>query len=267
MTLKNTVRQMADTTLIVTPRHLQYLALHGDDPYPPWVVKRIAAQMLKQPRDRSGSFSASASGGCQRAQMLQFLGKTPSPTGQVPSGLQAIFTDGKWRHLKWQADNLTAGIITDMEFSVRWGRKHAYGTMDGLGIVPDDHPNEEWRGELFATEYKGVNAFEYTKKVSQPHPDDDHMRQVSRYSLMTGIKLFSVIYENKSTQAFHEWVITPPKSYMDESLQELEDLNWHLERHELPQMLKPCRFHMGKVWEDCKFGGAGGTCEMANGWG
>ena len=178
----------------------------------------------------------------------------------------AIFSDGKWRHLKWQADLLSARTITDIEFSLPWKRRRAVGTMDGLGIVADDHPQPAWRGELFGVEVKGVNAFQYTRLVAEPYPMEYHMRQIHRYFVLSKMKLFSCIYENKSTQQFHEWVIRPVAKYMRESEEELAELNSAIEDRLLHRALAPCRHRMGKQWEGCRYAGRDGTCESAGRW-
>src|SRR6185369_3870583 len=267
MSLKRTLDRLMDSGKIVTPRYLKFLAEHGDDPYPPWVVDVIAEQLKKTPRDRSGTFSAASAGACLRAQELEYLGAGPTDlTGEVSPGLMAIFKDGKWRHLKWQADLLAAGIIEEIEYSAPWRSKRAVGTLDGLGVVPDTHGVGSWRGELFGAELKGVNAWQYPKLVSAPYPKEDHMRQVHRYFVLTGVRLFSVIYENKSTQNFHERVVRPIPRLLDESRQELEELNRAVERKELHRILAPCRHRSGKQWEGCKFSGEDGPCESAGTW-
>lgn len=263
--LRETVQKLTDTNLIVTPRYNEYMAHRGEDAYPDWVVEIIAKQLLTPGRDRTRSFSASSSGSCLRAQELGFLGKLPDDlTREISPGMMAIFSDGKWRHLKWQADLLAARIITDIEFVLTWERMLHRGSMDGLGLVPKNHATVAWRGEAFGVEVKGVNAFQYTRLVAEPLPKNDHCLQVDKYCLLSGLRLFSVIYENKSTQQFHEWVYQPTLERLAAARKEVEALNFAARTKTLHPILAPCRFRRGKQWEGCPYAGEDGPCETTN---
>lgn len=258
----------ADQRRIVLPRYTMWLARNGDAPLIPndgrnGIGAKILEQMIAVPRDRSGSFSASSAGSCPRAQVFGYHGaEAESPSPQ----LQAIFEDGKWRHLRFQAILLTAGILNDIEVPLFWKRKEQRGTMDGAGLVPMDHPVEEWRGAEFGFELKGVNAFQYdgfTKKG----PKEEHLNQVARYFLLSGLEWFSIVYENKSTQATHEWVIGRDDPGMAgriaEQRAEVDLLHQHAEEGTLPPQLPLCAQGKG-AWKTCNFGGRHGVCNFAS---
>lgn len=194
------------------------------------------------------------------------MGKASTDLSGEPSvDLWRIFTDGKWRHLHWQADLLTARILTDVEFPAPWRRLRAWATADGVGIVPDDHPCPEWRSEPFGFELKGVNAFQYAKLVKQPLPKLEHAKQVARGMLLSGYPLWVVVYEDKSTQNFHEWVLTR-KDLADqivESQRELDELNNAVELGRLHDPLQSCLARFGPNWQGCQYAGRGGVCETA----
>lgn len=266
MSLANTVRAGVRKDTIVKKRYERWLLEHGDDPIPDWVAQRIAQQMSKPPRVRQGTFSASSAGSCLRAQELSFLGYQPTILQTPTPQLMNVFNDGKWRHLRHQANLLASGIITDMEYPLDWPRRRAFGTMDGFGFVPDNHPIERWRDEPFGLELKGVNPFQYPRQSRQEDPIEKYLRQIARYVLMRGMKLFVVLNENKGTNELREWVIEVDQKMVDESDEELRLLNKAVDQRRLHPLLASCKLRMGKTWEDCQFSGRQGTCEKTKRW-
>lgn len=243
-----------------------WLLQHGDEALPDDVVDRVTGLMRVQPRDRSRTFSASSAGRCLREQELTYCGIQPgTPTDPQ---LQNIFNDGKWRHLRWQAMLLAAGILYDIEWTLRWPAKDAVGTMDGLGLVGSDHPNVMWRDEDFGMELKGVSTFVF-QRIEKGDRDikAEHLRQVHRYFILSGgIKLFVIIYEDKTTQRWLEWVVTPDPALLAEQERELDVLNNAIDQRRLHPMLSMCKQGVGQQWNDCKYGGRGGPCQRAGTW-
>jgi hypothetical protein len=261
MALRTTVRGLSDPTKIVTPAYRRWMRTHADDPMPEWVVQRIAEQLAKKQRDRRASFSGSSAGACLRAQEFGYLGIAPAVEQLPDVDLICIFNDGKWRHLRWQANLLAANILTEIEVSQSWIPKRSEGSMDGIGVVPDNHPNLDWRGLEFGFELKGVNGFQFAKLVKKELPKDEHLYQVDRYFLTSGVDLFVVLYECKLTQRTHEWVLTRDDIRIKESLEELEDLNHAVDTQTLHPQLRTCAARMGPFWDGCPYAGRGGICE------
>lgn len=250
---------------MLTPRINDWLMQHGDDARSEVTARWVYKQLKTQPRIRSGSFSASSSGDCLRYQELQYLGM-PSMDTTDPR-LQNIFDDGKWRHLRWQSMLMDAGLLTRCEMPLYWRNKRSRGTIDGYGIVPDDHPRTSWQGLDFGFELKGMNPYMYSKVVKGDQDiKEEHTRQFSRYFLMGGFDLFVVIYENKATQEWFEWVVEPDDQLIAESQQELDDLNQAIEHKHLHDMLPQCKIRTG-AFKECPFGRtAQGTCPKAGTW-
>lgn len=262
--VKKYVRAAEDANKIVTPRLQKWLLKHGDEGIPQDVANLVYQQMTAQPRYRGESFSSSSAGMCLRKQVLMYLNM---PQGNIDPQLQNIFNDGKWRHMRWQAMLLSAKILDRMEYSLPWPDKRSVGTMDGLGIVPDDHPRVDWRGKTFGFELKGVSTFQYgTYAKKGAVPKRDHLNQVSRYFLSSGVDLFVIIYEDKTTQAWTEWVIEPNAQLVEEQRVELDALNESVEDEVLPEQLPGCAKRTGPDWNSCPFAGAGGICETARTW-
>lgn len=261
MTLRSTVRRLSDPTKIITPDYLSWLKTHNDDAYPDWVVDLMREELSKKQRDRTRSFSGSSAGSCARQQLFQYLGVLP-PIETMPSvDLISIFDDGRWRHLRWQANLLSAGLLTAIEVPLDWPAKRSKGSMDGMGVVRANHPNRAWRGLDYGFELKGMNGFQYPKAIAKPTPVDKHMAQIDRYFLSSGVDLFVVIYECKLTQRFHEWVITPDKVRIRDQAEELDELNEAVDNQTIPNQLRSCHARMGPHWNGCAYAGRGGICE------
>jgi hypothetical protein len=178
----------------------------------------------------------------------------------------AVFDNGKWYHLRWQANLLAAGIINRIEVPLDWPDMRSMGSMDGAGIVKATHPNKAWRGLEFGLEVKSVSPYLFPRWASEPRPQLKHLFQVHRYLLSSGLDLFVVIYENKGTNEWKEWVVKPTRSFMRDSMAELQTLNDDIDNKTLhPQMLM-CKARKGPHWHDCPFSGVNGTCEMAGKW-
>lgn len=252
--------------LIVTPRYTPWLQSHADDPLPPWVVQRVSRLLKTPPRVREGTFSASSSGSCLRSQELSFLGAPATVRRDVDWKLMSIYQDGKYRHLRHQGNLLASSIIAEIEYGLDWPKYRAYGTMDGLGFVPADHPQVEWRGEPFGLEIKGVSPFLFPRWSQADLPQESHLRQGHRYFLLYGMRLFVYLYENKGTQELKEWVVTPNPELMAESMQELKDLNKAVKTRTLHERLPSCAIRRGPAWNSCPYAGVGGTCERAKRW-
>lgn len=249
---------------IVTPRLNTFLMQNPNLVVDDWVADKIREQIVKQPRVRSGSFSSSAAGMCARRQVFMFKGIVPD--GVNSPQLQSIFYDGTWRHLRWQAVLLQAGILSDIEFALHWEAMRSVGTMDGIGVVPDDHANKDWRELEFGFELKGINTYGF-KKVKEEGPKDDHLRQVHRYFLSGGFDLFVIIYEDKNTQQWEEFVITPDDALLASQREELRLLNGYVDLKAIPPMLPECQAKTGDQWTKwCPYAGTGGICEHTVDW-
>jgi len=196
LNLRDIAKAANNNDTVMTPLIQDWLLQHGDEEYDRHIADWIRDQLVTKPRNRSASFSASSAGGCPRAQQLQYLGIRGLDSVDVR--LQNIFNDGKWRHLRWQAMSFMAEALTKAEMPLFWRNMRSRGTIDGYGIVPDDHPRALWRGMDYGFELKGMNPFGYQKAIKgDPEMKHEHKLQVHRYFLMGGFDLFVIIYENK----------------------------------------------------------------------
>lgn len=265
--LKSLSRALNASDKIVLPAVHKWLLQHGDDALPVAVAERIAELLSTPPRYRGQSFSTSSAGACERARIYAYL----DAHGEVVDAqLANIFLDGKWRHLRWQAMMLAMGLAIDVEFPLPWPNKRSVGTMDALGIVPDSHPNTGWRGKEFGFELKGVSTFQFPKLRDQG-PTDKHLDQVSGYFASGGFELFSIVYEDKTTQDIAEWVLTADNPEMKTRIKarhlELESLNKHVDDQTLPPRLPECQNLRGATYKACPYGGdRAGICAQVTRW-
>jgi hypothetical protein len=265
--LSTMVREVKAANTIVSGPYREWLGKHADEPMPEWVIEKIAMQLRTKPRDRSASFSASSGGQCLRRRELAFLGVRPAINRSPDSTLRNIFQDGKWRHLRWQASCLAAGIFTDIEVPLVWPNMRHRGTVDGVGLVPDSHPFPEWRGKTFGVELKGMNRWHYDRFVRlRDTQKDEHKGQVDEYFLSSGWDLFVFLYEDKATGQFKEWVVAPERRRLRDAKHDLELMNKDIDNKQLRPMLPSCQIRQGDNWKGCPFAGAHGPCERIGDW-
>lgn len=240
---------------IITPILNDWYKQNPDGPLVPSqkTLTTILPHLMGTPRIRHTSFSSSSAGKCPRRQVLDYLAEEAL---FVPDYRMAnIFSDGKWRHVRWQVALLESGALDNIEVRLRWKRMRTLGSMDGQGTVPANHPMLGWRNEEFGFELKGVNPFTYSKIMKKKIIMDDHMEQIQRYMLISGLKLFVVIYENKGTNEYFEWVIPADSQMQEDSRAELEVLNDSVDQQLLPEPLPSCLLAMGDSWKGCPYAG------------
>lgn len=250
------LRAVRQSDLIITPALTRFLLKTPNFDLDEDIADLIRDLLVKKQRDRSGSFSSSAAGKCGRMQLFQYVGVDPG--GMIDPQLQNIFYDGTWRHLRWQAMLLQAGILTKVETMLDWPAMRSMGSMDGEGVVPDDHPRERWRGLEYGFELKGLNSWGFKALNGMK---EAHLDQVHRYFLSGGHPLFVIIYENKDNQQWHEWVIEPDPDRLRKQQDELNTLNDAVDHKRLLPMLPECRERKGEDWRNCAYAGRGGICE------
>lgn len=256
---------------IITPRYKKWLVENPESAYPEHVASWVRDQLMLAGRDRRGGFSPS-NVGCPRAQELLVLG-APS-TDVIPSALQNLFNDGKWRHLRWQAVLLSAGILDSAEVKLLWPAMRMQGSADGVLTVPDDHPNEKWRGKEAGFELKGMNTFAWTKRkelLDEGAPvkeilKEEHVAQCARYALLSGWDLFVVIYESKSTQEWFEVVLEITPEMLDREKAEIIQMNLDIDQQKLAEKLPECAQLKG-AFKECGYGkDVMGACFRAKDW-
>lgn len=227
------------TDLPITPRHDQWLGLHADDPYPDWVAAWVAAQLTKPQRDRSASFSASATGRCERQQVLQFLDH-PQMVSFDPQWHHRLEV-GNWGHLRWQAQGLTAGWLKMAEVAVSLPQYGLTGTLDGI--------TDTGTGFEFKTiRHPGFNAV-----LKEGEPKFGHMLQVTAYMMATTIQRFSIVYESTYSGEWKEFVVDYDPAMGEVVTETLVAMQQRVADKRLPEPLQDCLHRTGSAYADCAY--------------
>ena len=244
--------------LIVTNAFESWLDGNPDGTISPEAAATITRQMVKPDRDRRFSFSASQAGSCFRRQELAFLGV--QRVGVTDEKLRRIFNNGRWVHLKWQAQLLTAGIVDVIEMDIKNPKLKARCTLDGVGTAL----RGRYQGQDFGLEIKGRNDYTYTQQA-RDEPDESTRRQVDFQLLLSGFDVAVILNENKNNQQYKEWVIYRDDERIKDARAELRSLSKAIDDGRLHPMLPMCKRQEGE-FNKCPFGGNGGPCMMAGTW-
>lgn len=264
---KTLLAQASDPNLVITPMLNDYLLKHGNDPVDPEIMKRVSDELTKPGRDRSSNFSASAAGTCLRRQEFGYLGK---PQSAVFPNLQHTFTTGTWIGMQWAAWMLQAKLVEDIEVPLPWPKYRSMGSADGRGYVWWDTVNPAYKGREFIWENKTVGAHVWEKYTTASKPKPEHMAQIHRYMLVSGLDLAVVTYVDKGNvgkNGWHEFVVEADPELLEQSRLELEELNKAVDNKELHPIKPACRIGTGSEYLYCPFGGKNGVCKTTTRWG
>ena len=228
-----------ENNLVVSARHEQWLTRNANPVYNTKALEFGHDQLVKQavPRDRRGTISASSLGSCRRRQQFTFLGLPELPP--TPK-LAQIFQNGTFMHIRWQMAGLTEGWLKEAEVPVGDNPYRLSGTQDGIA----------WDGSVVELKSTNSNGF---SRVMSFGPLGGHPFQVGTYVLTTGADQGVLIYENKDTQEWREFVL--PREELP--LQEITDANeklWdQIDRGELVEPLDECMAGEGWRYNSCPF--------------
>lgn len=236
--------------LLVTPLHEEALSRRkgGDVELTVGVAEFVKTQLMAKQRDRTGAWSASSLGFCQRQQVYAFLGTEEEryPSSQT----NAVFRQGTWIHLKWQADGFMEGWLVAAEVPMKYEPLNLRGTMDGLLTT----------GE--GLEIKSTNSRSF-RFIMENGPDPKHLKQVHAYMLGLSLDTFSIIYESKDTQDWKEFVVPYAPATAQDVEDELRALQQAIDTKRLPRRLSACEERDGIAYRQCPFRE---RCLAGDGW-
>lgn len=184
---------------------------------------------------RHSRFGASSRGDCHRRQLFGFLGHRQS----IGADLSAIFADGHWRHLRWQAVGYEEGWFEEMEVEATMPEYHLKVSLDAANRT------EGWGFEL-----KGTSNLAAVKKGGIPAK---HKKQMTTMMMATGLRTFIYLAEDKRTQAFHEIVYHWDPAEAREVEHELVLLAQAVEDKIMPEILPECMGRSGKTYRSCPY--------------
>ncbi len=223
--------------LIVSPMHEEWLSHNGNPTYSPEALDFMRSELAKQGRKRKGTVSASALDSCRRRQEFTFIGWPELP----PSSKTAqIFHNGSFMHMRWQMAGLSAGWLAKAEVPVPVNDLNIAGTMDGIAH------------EGSIVELKSINTNGFGR-VAAFGPQKNHRIQVGTYMYLSGVDKGCIVYEDKNTQEYREYIVEMDKDLEDlvtESAQEI----WGLLKQEvLAEPLTDCEAKMGFRYQTCPY--------------
>jgi hypothetical protein len=223
--------------LVITPVHEKWLAEFPNAQYNDKAKEFLSEQIGKPDRVRTGSFSPSSAGKCLRRRQFEFLGLPRRP---FRTSLIQILHNGTWVHLRWQAAGLTAGWLDEAEVGVKYDELMMKGTMDGRLV--------NGRG----LEIKSINSNGF-RAVMKHGPKREHQHQITSYALASRIKDWVVLYEDKDTNEYREFLFTPSQEGLDQVRGEYEKLVSATLRGQLIDMKDECWAKQGSEYIQCPF--------------
>jgi hypothetical protein len=236
--IKSDIRKLINTNDKLTQRVTMHLLNGGSEvDFTESRVRETMVKIMSTPFSRERGWHPSTLMGCKRAQVFEYMGMdtiNPFTAEQIN-----LFNDGKWRHLRWQTMGLTAGFLDEVEVGFKTS-DNLVGSVDGKGVDRD--------GVKFIFELKGI----YQLNDSLPY--SLHVWQVQSYLYGNqDCKYATIVYEDKRTQHFREYVVKR-KPYMQKVIKSrLESLNQHVSNKELPDVREECRAGKGEEFKECPY--------------
>lgn len=248
-----------DSRLIVKPLYDEWLLANPEPTMSEEIFNRVMRLLLIPQRDRSGSFSASSAGYCKRRQELAFLGM-PKVQTDTPRGVR-IFQNGTYMHLRTQVALLSAGIVDDIEYTVKRGITRA--TLDGIGIAR----RGAYSGRSFILEAKSAMTYSYASQERSVTPLEKTRKQVAMQMFLSGYEVASVLNENKDTQEITEFVIEWNDEEINDAKKDLLELRLAVQKQRLHPMLPECiKGNKTGEYFKCPYGTDDGVCANTRNW-
>jgi len=222
---------------VVAIRHEEWLRKGGE--FSEEAISFFRGEMNKPERDRSGHFSASSLGSCQRQQQFTFLGWKQLP--ESPQKL-SVLMNGDFVHLRLQMAGISAGWLAQAEVKIPDNPYGVKGTMDG---ITDN-------GEV--VEIKSQNSYGFRTLRTAGSAKEEHVFQVGTYLTVTGREKGVIVYENKDNQEILEFQVSLTPELEAKVLSRLLDLQTTTEKRELFPMIEPCtRENKGWQFKYCSY--------------
>jgi hypothetical protein len=223
---------------ILTPRIMErYGAEAGASGFSKDTAELITGLMTSEANStRHSRFGASSRGECYRRQMFAFLGHEQ----KIPPDLSAIFGDGHWRHLRWQAIGYEEGWFEEVEVVRKRPEYNLTVSFDGVN----------WT-ERFGFELKGTSNL---KKIRDEGPPYKHLLQMATMLLAEEeLDRFVYVAEDKRSQQFEEFVLERRDLPLQAAETELVYLSQYVANEELPAILPECERRTGTTFRGCPF--------------
>jgi len=178
---------------------------------------------LKLPADKhgnKGTISPSGLGGCKRALYYAYVG-TPRH-GSLETSTQLIFSDGTYRHLRWEEVFRNMGKYVDIEVVGleeynRNTKTHIGGTYDMWVRVG---------GVDYIVDFKGMQSRYFYPLIKGGSIGRQYLLQIHAYLHLTDVQRYIFWVECKNTNETYELVGEKDPEVMEEVLQIAEDIRY-----------------------------------------
>lgn len=232
--------QKGKIPLFVTEPHSKWLEIPEEDRlYTDEALAFIEQALRKQfKRPRDHRFSASSMGECERRILFGYAGAPQLP---VPPDTLDLMGLGEWGHLRWQAEGLSMGYMSQGEVWLHDKGLRIGGSADA--ILSDN--------SVF--ELKTVRSQKYAKITRDLEPVYAHRLQAEAYMMMGGYWAVSLVYEDRDSGAFHEFRFARDDAVERDLLERLAKLNRFVDLDALPEMLYDCEAKVGFTYKACPY--------------
>lgn len=154
-------------------------------------------------------FSPSGATNCRRRQVIDKMGFKPLLIKDPK--LLRIFSDGTWRHLRWQMLFYKMGIAESMEVFASIGGEGSYG--GSYDVICNLKMRLKNKTQQVLVDIKGTNASRFNDIKFTGKPIYSNKVQVVIYMYLNDIDVGIIWYENKNTQDLCEVVIRRDKNF------------------------------------------------------
>lgn len=224
--------------LYVVPRHTKWLELTEDEQVFSEEAIEFGLGILRRQfkHQRSGRYSPSSIGECNRRVVLGYLGAPQDPVNLDSLDLMEA---GTRDHFWWQLEGITMGWISEAEAWRHDPRLRLGGSLDA--IMDDD--------SIF--ELKTVHSNKFSRILREDAPLRSHVLQVHCYFLLTDLKWASIVYQSRDTGDYHEFRVKRDPAIEQEVLDLLTKLDRYVDADELPEVLDDCEMRVGTIYKQC----------------
>lgn len=218
-----------------------------------WLMRRSDDLLLVHPKllehlrgqtnswNTKGRFAASASGGCPRKAVLRYNG-TPAPESkrETPRG-ERILDDGHYRHLRLHSyllhmsdDPKVPLESLGFEKTVEVKPFRVRGSLDHWIRIFE---HGQW--VEYVVDFKGASQWQ-SSQLSYGGANNSHISQGITYAWATGVRDIIILYEDKNSQEFHEFVIHVTDEMLEREQAKVKKLKRHVRRETLPPRPGDC---------------------------
>lgn len=236
-----------DGQLMLTEVHSQWMELPEDEQiYSEQAIDFVTRWMRRQfKKPRKGRFSASSIGHpCVRRRLFDYMG-----VEQVGNDLDSlhIMGSGTKGHLFWQMEGFSypfdAPWLADAEVWTHDPHYQIGGSIDGIL----DRPSAP------VLEVKTVAMGKFSRIQRDDTPEYEHLLQIAVYLMLRDVTRATLIYDDRNTGQFHEFIVLRDEVLEDEVTRRLERMNNDLVDDTVPPQLDDCEMRQGTVFKECPY--------------